>query len=470
MADTGIGGGYTLADLLSGAAGNMPNRPLLNYQVATGQALNGLRSAQTEDALDNARKAQNEATMQQQQIDARNNLSQNFQKNGYNPALADELAGEQIAFGTNMDEVMRGRLAEQTAQQKEQIQNPNTSPDQRALTMEAMTGKPVDVATNVPGNYSIAPGLPQPNVQQTPQAAASTALTENEATHPNLYHPPPAGSTPQSPQDVATRAHLIATGAAQFPTPYEWARNATNAGAVTRAALAENPTLSQSLFPQVQSTIKDFSGEGKNGQRLIGYGTVENHLDLAQQAIAALGNGTFTPANAVYQSVSRTFGGAAPTNMQLLGPYIGAEVYRALSGSQIGTGEERTQVQSAFSAARSPDQLNQAVALTRSVLSGGENQLRNAYESGVRGLAGAVPWVPTFDQIKNGQVSSGILSGQPPGAQGGGAPQGGAPAAAAPTQSGAGQTIRVRAPDGRTGTIPAANLQQAIAAGYQRVQ
>jgi hypothetical protein len=425
----------TLGDILAGSLGGvMPNRPMLAVQAAQAQTLNGLRSAQTEDAMQNAHNAQLEAQFRQNAIDARQGLSDKITAaTGGNRQLGDLLAGFESAQGEKgepFNTLTEGALNLQKYNNVGTLSDPaKLGTPAATAAQQGATGK-VAEPVNVPNEYTIQAGMPNPVVQQTPLGAAQTAaagananLHQNEATNPQEYHPPPAGSGAPDPQVISTRGHLIATGAAQFPTPYEWARNPTMAGAVTRAALAENPATSQSLFPQVQSVLKDFSGEGKNGQRLIGYGTVENHLDLMHQAAAALQNGTFTPANALYQSVAKVFGSDVPTGIETLGPYIGAEVYRSLSGSQIGTGEERNQVQQAWTTARSLPQLLTAERITRGVLSGGENQLRNAYEAGTKGLAGSVPWVPTFDQIKNGQVPSGILT----------APGGSAPAAASGT-------------------------------------
>src|ERR1700742_492588 len=77
--------GQGLADLLSGAAGAPVNRSALNSFVANSQATNSLRSAQTDEAMLNAQRAQDE------QI-AAGNLEDAFIKAGARPADAHLMA------------------------------------------------------------------------------------------------------------------------------------------------------------------------------------------------------------------------------------------------------------------------------------------------------------------------------------------------------------------------------------------
>ena len=64
MADQNGISGSPLGDLFAGAAGANINRPQLNAFVANSQAINGLRSAQTQDALIKAQQAQEETDAQ----------------------------------------------------------------------------------------------------------------------------------------------------------------------------------------------------------------------------------------------------------------------------------------------------------------------------------------------------------------------------------------------------------------------
>jgi hypothetical protein len=74
-----------LGDLLAGAAGAPVNRPQLNAFVANSQATNGLRSAQTEEALLNAQRSQDEQIASGQLEDA-------FVQSGARPAQAHLMA------------------------------------------------------------------------------------------------------------------------------------------------------------------------------------------------------------------------------------------------------------------------------------------------------------------------------------------------------------------------------------------
>src|SRR5580700_3594574 len=58
-------GGSGLGDILAGVAGAPVNRPAIGAGIANGQALAGLRTAQTEDALQKAMQARDEAQARQ---------------------------------------------------------------------------------------------------------------------------------------------------------------------------------------------------------------------------------------------------------------------------------------------------------------------------------------------------------------------------------------------------------------------
>lgn len=181
MADTQM-----LGDVLAGAAGAPINRPALNAYVAQGQAMTGLRSAQTEEALTRATKAQEEMRAGQQLEDAlagtlgpsRARVAATVMRAGYGnaqQALEALKTNQEIGFRDTLGDPMQlGGRAQTAAQQ-------------------GVQGRLVD-PINIPKEYATAPGAPAPIVQQTPLGVAETArdyaaaaLNTERAVNPSAF-------------------------------------------------------------------------------------------------------------------------------------------------------------------------------------------------------------------------------------------------------------------------------------------
>lgn len=192
-----------LFDALAGAGGSNINRPQLNSYIANSQAVNGLRSAQTEDALMKAQELSEQSTARSQLEDSMNQLFGPNEGSKAHAATMMMLSG----FG-DAKTAMQALNEVQKNQNTATLSDPNQlgSPAQTAASQGA-TGKLAPLE-NVPANYAVAPGAPQPNVQQSPQGAAQTALTTNMATNPQLFHPGGggalAGLTPEEQTAVTT--------------------------------------------------------------------------------------------------------------------------------------------------------------------------------------------------------------------------------------------------------------------------
>lgn len=171
-----------LFDALAGASGANVNRPQLNAFVANSQAVNGLRSAQTEDALMKAQEMQEQAGARSQLEDALGKLFPNepskahaatiFMLGGFGDAktaLAALNEGQQNQFRTTLGDPNQLGTAAQTAAQQ---------------GVQGKVAEPVAL----PNNFTTLPGTPPVVPQQSPQGAAQTALTTAQATHPQLFH------------------------------------------------------------------------------------------------------------------------------------------------------------------------------------------------------------------------------------------------------------------------------------------
>lgn len=208
MADT-----QGLFDALAGAGGANINRPQLNASIANSQAMNGLRSAQTEDALLKAQEAS-------EQVVARSNLRDSLGKlfGPNDQSKADAATNLMLAgFSGNAKDAMDFINAQQQGQFRGTLGDPNQlgTPAQTAA-QQGVEGK-VATPVQVPNEYTTLPGGFQPNVQQTPLGAAMTQgqganalLHTNEATNPAAFHPGGFGATP--PAGIAALTKAIAEG------------------------------------------------------------------------------------------------------------------------------------------------------------------------------------------------------------------------------------------------------------------
>jgi hypothetical protein len=190
-----------LFDALAGASGANINRPQLNSFVANSQAINGLRSAQTEDALLKAQEMQEQAGAKGQLEDSLQKLFPN------EPSKAHAAAIFMLGGFGDAKSALAALNEGQQNQFRSTLGDPNQlgSPAQTAA-QQGVTGQLVK-PESIPNNYAIAPGAPQPVVQQSPQGQAQTALIHAEATNPQAFHPggsAMAALTPQEQQAITT--------------------------------------------------------------------------------------------------------------------------------------------------------------------------------------------------------------------------------------------------------------------------
>lgn len=173
MADT-----QSLFDTLAGAAGHPVNRIGLNGMVATGQALNGLRSAQTEDALAKAQDMRS-------QLDAKQGLGD--QITAFLTAQGDPHPAEHGALvaglvnsggGKDFNESESGLGHILHNQAFNTVQTPGADPNARLAADQALNpgANPVQAV----GNQLIPRFAPNSQggaatVQQTPLSSAETA-------------------------------------------------------------------------------------------------------------------------------------------------------------------------------------------------------------------------------------------------------------------------------------------------------
>jgi len=200
--------GQGLADLLSGAAGAPVNRPALNAFVANSQATNGLRSAQTEEALLNAQRSQEE---QQASSDLEEGIRQ------ANPNAAPSMV-HLIATAMKMHAGSAVNGVDMLkAQNMMTLGDPNqlNTPAQTAAA-QAMKGG-LEGPQILPPQYSLPAGITPPQTGQSPQGVANVAetnalagLNAHKDSDPAAFRAQQFGNT--SPDGIAALTKAVQEG------------------------------------------------------------------------------------------------------------------------------------------------------------------------------------------------------------------------------------------------------------------
>jgi hypothetical protein len=168
----------TLFDTLAGSFGHGVDRPQLNAFVANSQASNGLRTAQTDEALNNAQLQQEELQAHSRLKDSLLNLKDDAGNPMHTPSQADLVLNTMLGkFGSYKD-VEQGLHQAMTNRNKDVLSNPNKlgTADQTAA-QQGIQGK-VAEPTALPNNFTTLPGTAPVNPQQSAQGAAQTAQTK----------------------------------------------------------------------------------------------------------------------------------------------------------------------------------------------------------------------------------------------------------------------------------------------------
>lgn len=405
-----VTGGSTLGDILAGVGGATVNRPALGAGIAQGQALAGLRTAQTEDALQKAMNARDEAQ-------ARQGLEQSIRAlPGETDASAHFKATTMLSgFGNAQQAFDAFKLSQETAN-RGVLGDPNQlgSPAQTAA-QQGVQGKVAEPVTIAPA-YATLPGSPQPNVQISPIGAADIAeknaqahAANTRAAGPNQMDPDTANMVadflrlnPASATNIRAltsfggpaviRAYMAQEGygPAAAPAPGVVPPNQVHPGVGTPGVAPPAPgqptvqplqpgqtehnapqhtppngiTPAPGVSLSEQAKIRNDFASGTGAKQATNLNTMSQHARLFDQVADQIGNGNFTPTNDINVLWQKTFGSPAPTNLKLVGDFLGREAVRATVNSGSGTGEERElQVNSGSS----PEQLHGAAATLRSL-------------------------------------------------------------------------------------------------------
>lgn len=171
-----MAGSQSLFDTLAGGFGHGVDRPGLEAFVANSQSMNGLRSAQTEAAINNA-------ASQQEEMAARAKLEDTIVKTlgpdgnpMFSPSQAHMAAQSFIAqHGGKVSDGINALMDMQKTHNTMVLSNPTNLNTPAATAAIAGNTNKAPEAALVPNEYSVPPGMTPPTVLQTPLGAAETA-------------------------------------------------------------------------------------------------------------------------------------------------------------------------------------------------------------------------------------------------------------------------------------------------------
>jgi hypothetical protein len=350
MADT-----QGLFDALAGAGGANINRPQLNAYIANSQATNGLRSAQTEDALLKAQEMTEQASARGQLEDS---LGKLFGPNDQSKAHAATM----LMLSGHGGDAKAALEAVNTAT----LSDPNQlgSPAQTA----AQQGNQGKVAEPValPNNFTTLPGTPPVNPQQSPEGVAQTAATNAMAGLHSAqaaqggFNPHAAAGGPTLDPGMVDFGGYMLYKTGKMPAMGMGGGQA-RAAIISRAAQLsqqENPadgSQGQSVsnpgydtaiangqdFTGAQRGLNSFAG-GPLGNNVRSLNNAVGHLQLMDSLFTSLQNGDTQAVNKLSNAWAKQFGSPAPTNVQAASEVLGPELMKILSNNNsAGTVDER---------------------------------------------------------------------------------------------------------------------------------
>jgi hypothetical protein len=143
-------------------------------------------------------------------------------------------------------------------------------------------------------------------------------------------------------------------------------------------AIQINPDYQESRYPEVNKGMTAF-GSGKQGDIIRSLNVGVQHLDVIDQAGAALGNTDIRALNSLKNVFASQFGSAPPTTFDGLKQIVGTEIEKAVAGG-IGSATDRDRLMAALDRANSPAQLQAITDGFRSLMVGQLSGLKTQYE------------------------------------------------------------------------------------------
>ena len=246
---------------------------------------------------------------------------------------------------------------QEIAEVRSRASTPNSIPMAQAQDNRQEARPPV-VAPQMPQQGAVAPGQApqQAPQQQAPQQAPVTPppaeIDNSPAAKIARYEMPMPSASRNSPADIAIRNQVYKL----------------------------NPNYDGQKYKENSEIVKNFADSSKPAAKsVVALKTAANHIDDMLPVIDNLQNGKYPTANEIVNAFKKFTGDANVTNMEAIGPAVGSEIMKSFN-PMMGSESERKHVADAFSAARSPEQLKEAVKMYEGLMVGKLKPLKDDYE------------------------------------------------------------------------------------------
>lgn len=222
-------------------------------------------------------------------------------------------------------------------------------------------------------------------------AIASRPVTNNTIQIPGLG----GGDSTLTGQDFLDQLEKTAPGTAAQVKAISEGRTALppissrGSGALIRDAVFKY----EPQFSEQRAQVRKAFTSGPDGRNIGALNTAAVHLDQFADAADALKNGSFRPGNAVFNSLSQTFGNSAPTNFSGLKTAVAGELASALKGT--ATDQEIKSIGEAIEAKNSPEQLREYIKTQMHVLGAKLKTYQERYQQQIPGDTNYSPVLPS---------------------------------------------------------------------------
>lgn len=353
----------------------LPGYNALGHALAGGNAPNAaLMEAQGEYLGANTSNAIAQANQRIMENEARKNFAASI--SGLYPGHPEvaQALGAGAQANIPLEQITGSRLQDQQFGNRATIADPNAAAPSRVAAAQAID--PASLGNALNPEHSALLGA------QTGEANARTALIEEETkNHPHVGGYPPVGGMPLDADHEAMLKDLYDNGWLDpsrvtrynaTPSMIESAHAAMTGGVYNPGGTAHGT---------LQKQDADFSGEGKNGQRVRAGNALSSHIKMLGALADAQDANDLPTAQKISMALTGQAGSDFPTMNRLASHFVGSEMDNFLAAGN-STLEGRQEAQNHFNQNDlGASQLRANVALGRQLMGGQFAALKQTYAS-----------------------------------------------------------------------------------------
>ncbi len=324
-----------------------------------------------------------------------------------------DMQGAQIAHGflkTQLDQAHQAAADAESRRQFDLTYGLRKNADIRAQTEADMPGKPIPFETLSGTNFLVPQkgGTYQrldPRTAGQPVPSSATVVGDAEGVAKGIYdapsapgqRPPLQGGQPAQPaadltaidpqtgrrenwlkaQDSGTQAYIKKIADYEID-PRTTSIKGGHREQVLSAVAQYDPTYDQNSFGSRAKAIKDFA-TGPQGNTIRSFDVAIDHLDTLKQYAKALDSGDNRLINEIRNRWLQNTGSPLPTNVQAIGPIVGAEVSKAIIGSNNALAD-REELRKPLQLSNSLPQIYGAIQGYQALMGGQLKGLKKQYE------------------------------------------------------------------------------------------